>query len=179
MRQGLATPRWATGTKPPTKTVHLRVRGRARRASLFAWAHNRCVCWLLVRARRVAVTIRLMAQTIVIRLIDDIEGGEADETVSFALDGKSYEIELSKKNAAGLRKLLAPYIENGRVAGRALSHSRGRSSGSGRSSSSGTKTLFSELSVAERERFRVWANMPTARRVGDPKVQAWIDAGRP
>ena len=119
-----------------------------------------------------------MAQTIVVRLIDDIDGGEADETVSFALDGKSYEIELSKKNAAGLRKLLAPYIESGRAAGRAPSHGRGRNSGSARPSS-GSKTLFSELSVEERERFRAWANMPTARRVGDPRVQAWIDAGRP
>jgi len=73
---------------------------------------------LVLRAGFEAVTLRLMAQMIVVRLIDDIDGGEADETVSFALDGKAYEIELSKKNAASLRKLLAPYIESGRTAGR-------------------------------------------------------------
>jgi len=94
-----------------------------------------------------------MAQMIVVRLIDDIDGGEADETVSFALDGKAYEIELSKKNAASLRKLLAPYIESGRTAGRPPSPGRGRSSGSQRSVP-GSKTLFSQLSVEERERFR-------------------------
>ena len=41
-----------------------------------------------------------MAQTIVVKLVDDMDGGDADETVAFGLDGKSYEIELSKKNAA-------------------------------------------------------------------------------
>jgi len=133
---------------------------------------------LVLRAGLDAVTLRVMAQMIVVRLIDDIDGGEADETVSFALDGKAYEIELSKKNAASLRKLLAPYIESGRTAGRPPSPGRGRSSGSQRSVP-GSKTLFSQLSVEERERFRVWANMPTARRVGDSRVQTWIEAGRP
>jgi hypothetical protein len=119
-----------------------------------------------------------MAQTIVVRLIDDIDGGEADETVSFALDGRSYEIELSKKNASVLRKLLEPYMENGRAAGRALGHGRARNVSS-QKGPSGSKTLFSELSVEERGRFRDWADMPTARRVSDAKVNAWIEAGRP
>ena len=66
-----------------------------------------------------------MAQTVVVQLIDDIDGGDADETVSFALDGKAYEIELSRKNAAILRKMLAPYIEKGRTAGRPSSPSAG------------------------------------------------------
>ena len=72
----------------------------------------------VLRAGFAAVTLRLIAQMIVVRLIDDIGGGEADETVSFSLDGKAYEIELGKKNAASLRKLLAPHIESGRTAGR-------------------------------------------------------------
>jgi hypothetical protein len=54
-----------------------------------------------------------------ITLIDDLEGGTADETVSFALDGVSYEIDLSSKNADGLRKALAPYIDGGRRSGKA------------------------------------------------------------
>ncbi|MGA3214664.1 MAG: Lsr2 family protein [Acidimicrobiales bacterium] len=119
-----------------------------------------------------------MAQTIVVRLIDDIDGSEADETVSFALDGRAYEIELSRKNAANLRKMLAPYIEKGRTAGRPSSPARGRSSGSPRKTAA-TKTLLSELSIEEKKRFRAWADMPTARRVGDARVQAWIVAGRP
>jgi hypothetical protein len=119
-----------------------------------------------------------MAQTIVVQLIDDIDGGEADETVSFALDGKAYEIELNKKNAANLRKTLAPYIEKGRTAGRPPSPGRGRTPTAGRGVS-GAKTLFSELNITEKEQFRAWADMPTARRVGDARVRAWIEAGRP
>ncbi|HEX3812127.1 MAG TPA: Lsr2 family protein [Mycobacteriales bacterium] len=49
-----------------------------------------------------------MAKRVV--LVDDIDGGDADETVAFALDGESYEIDLSKKNAAALRQLLAEYV---------------------------------------------------------------------
>jgi hypothetical protein len=118
-----------------------------------------------------------MAQVVVVQLIDDLEGGEAHETVSFALDAKAYEIDLSKKNAAALRKLLAPYVEKGRPAGRPPA-GRGRAGGSARHAPAG-KTLFSGLSAAERERFRAWADMPTARRVSDARVQSWIDAGRP
>ena len=44
-----------------------------------------------------------MAQKVEVLLVDDIDGGEADETVSFSIDGTSYEIDLSKKNAAKLR----------------------------------------------------------------------------
>ncbi|MCY0955819.1 histone-like nucleoid-structuring protein Lsr2 [Streptomyces sp. H27-H5] len=55
-----------------------------------------------------------MAQQIVTLLTDDIDGGEADETVVFGLDGKTFEIDLTDKNAAKLRKALAPYVAGGR-----------------------------------------------------------------
>ena len=55
-----------------------------------------------------------MAQKISVILVDDINGGEADETVEFGLDGTSYEIDLSLRNSQGLRNLLKPYIEKGR-----------------------------------------------------------------
>jgi hypothetical protein len=38
------------------------------------------------------------------RLTDDLDGGDAAETVMFGLDRKSYEIDLSKRNAAAMRK---------------------------------------------------------------------------
>ena len=44
-----------------------------------------------------------MAQRIQVILIDDITGGDASETVNFALDNVSYEIDLSADNAAKLR----------------------------------------------------------------------------
>lgn len=55
-----------------------------------------------------------MAQKVHIVLEDDIDGGEATETLSFALDGTSYEIDLNDKNAARLRDALALYVANGR-----------------------------------------------------------------
>jgi hypothetical protein len=59
-----------------------------------------------------------MAQKITVVLEDDLEGGPADETVRFRLDGSAYEIDLSTKNANAFRRQLAPYIENARKAGR-------------------------------------------------------------
>ncbi|MEE1754164.1 histone-like nucleoid-structuring protein Lsr2 [Streptomyces sp. SP18CS02] len=55
-----------------------------------------------------------MAQRVVVTLSDDIDGGEAAETVTFGLDGKSYEIDLNPANAKKLRKVLAPYMAAGR-----------------------------------------------------------------
>jgi hypothetical protein len=74
-----------------------------------------------------------MAQRVHIVLEDDLDGTEAEETVTFGLDGVTYEIDLSSKNAAVLRDCLAPYVASARrTAGRASSRrasSRGRSSG--------------------------------------------------
>ena len=47
-----------------------------------------------------------MAQQTSVSLVDDLDGGKAAETVAFGLDGSSFEIDLSKKNAAALRKAL-------------------------------------------------------------------------
>lgn len=44
-------------------------------------------------------------------LIDDMDGSEADRTVSFALEGQSYTLDLSEKNASSLRAALKPFIE--------------------------------------------------------------------
>jgi hypothetical protein len=57
-----------------------------------------------------------MAQQVNIVLVDDIDGSSADETVSFALDGKEYEIDLNAKNAEKLRDALAPYVGHARKA---------------------------------------------------------------
>nr|WP_019547975.1 Lsr2 family protein [Streptomyces sulphureus] len=55
-----------------------------------------------------------VAQRVVVTLSDDLEGGDASETVAFALDGKSYEIDLNADNAKKLREELAPFVEAGR-----------------------------------------------------------------
>jgi len=59
-----------------------------------------------------------MAQRVQVILEDDIDGGAAAETVTFGIDGHSYEIDLSKKNAAKLRDALAPFVGAARRAGR-------------------------------------------------------------
>jgi hypothetical protein len=60
-----------------------------------------------------------MAQQITIVLEDDLDGGPADETVRFGIDGTEYEIDLSTANAAAFRAQLTPYIAQARKAGRA------------------------------------------------------------
>lgn len=70
-----------------------------------------------------------MARQTIVQLIDDLDAGKADETVSFALDGVHYEIDLSSKNAAKMRDTLANYVANARRASRS---SAPRSGGSGR-----------------------------------------------
>lgn len=67
-----------------------------------------------------------MAKVTTVEIIDDIDGSKADETVSFALDGVSYEIDLGAGNAAALRDALALYISHGtRVGGRKARAARG------------------------------------------------------
>lgn len=58
-----------------------------------------------------------MAQRVNIVLVDDIDGGDADETVTFGLDGTTYEIDLSAANAAALRETLAGYVGHARRVG--------------------------------------------------------------
>ncbi|AXH89581.1 Lsr2 family protein [Micromonospora sp. WMMD718] len=59
-----------------------------------------------------------VAKQIIHKLVDDLDGGDADETVKFALDGVQYEIDLSASNAGKLRDVFAPYIANGTKVGR-------------------------------------------------------------
>ncbi|QIK65104.1 Lsr2 family protein [Nocardioides sp. HDW12B] len=55
-----------------------------------------------------------MAQRVNVVLEDDIDGTDADETVTFSLDGVHYEIDLSAANADKLRESLSLYIGHGR-----------------------------------------------------------------
>jgi hypothetical protein len=60
-----------------------------------------------------------MAQRVEVILVDDVDQGPATETVTFALDGVSYEIDLSDKNAKSLRDDLAKWTGHARRAGSA------------------------------------------------------------
>ena len=88
-----------------------------------------------------------MAQRINVQLVDDIDGADAVETVSFSLDGQQYEIDLSEGNAAKLRDALSLYVAHARrTAAR-----RGRSAGGQRSA---TPRTTGGPSAAE---IRAWA----------------------
>ncbi len=58
-----------------------------------------------------------MAQRVSVLLVDDVDGKPADETVTFGLDGVTYEIDLSSSNAAKLRDSLAPWLGHARRSG--------------------------------------------------------------
>ncbi len=55
-----------------------------------------------------------MATMTTVTLVDDLDGSEASESVTFALDGASYEIDLNEKNAEKLRDALAGFVANAR-----------------------------------------------------------------
>jgi hypothetical protein len=55
-----------------------------------------------------------MAQKVHIVLEDDLDGSDATQTVTFGLDGTSYEIDLNDKNAAALRDAMATYVGHAR-----------------------------------------------------------------
>ena len=85
-----------------------------------------------------------MAQKVNIVLVDDLDGTEATETVSFGLDGTTYEIDLNDANAASLREALSGYVGHARKVtggGRRTRRSSGGSSSSSSSSSSNTKDV--------------------------------------
>lgn len=74
-----------------------------------------------------------MAQKTVITLIDDIDGSEAAETLTFGLDGATFTIDLNDTHAEDLREVLAPFVsvarrEGGRAAARTAPAPRPRAS---------------------------------------------------
>jgi len=91
-----------------------------------------------------------MAEQIIVSLIDDLDGSEANETVDFALDGVTYQIDLSEENAGELRDALALYIEHARRAGR---RKRATSRSSAAASSARSTSSDRELN----QEIRVWA----------------------
>ena len=58
-----------------------------------------------------------MVSRTTVELLDDVDGKPAAETVSFGLDGREFEIDLSEKNAKALRKVLEPWASSARRVG--------------------------------------------------------------
>ena len=87
-----------------------------------------------------------MARKVQVILTDDLDGNGADETVTFALDGTSYEIDLSAKNSKALRDAFAPYV------GHARRVTKGRRSGA---STNGRSSATTDR--AQTQAIRDWA----------------------
>lgn len=104
-----------------------------------------------------------MAQKVNIILVDDLDGSDADETVTFGLDGTTYEIDLSDAHAAALREALSGYVGHARkVTGGAR---RGRKAGGSTGSGSNTKDVREwarEQGMEVSERGRISADIQQA-----------------
>lgn len=90
-----------------------------------------------------------MAQKVTVSLVDDMDGGQADETVDFALDGVSYQIDLSNDNATELREALGNFLSSARRAGGRKKP--GPKAGSSRGTGSGPTSADREQNQAIRE----------------------------
>lgn len=90
------------------------------------WAHSLgtdrgtspCFWTEVPGAGSTTVTLPTMAKKVetIVTLVDDLDGGKAERTITFGFDGATYEIDLSKRNAAAFEKVLGPYLAKYRVA---------------------------------------------------------------
>jgi Lsr2 len=107
-------------------------------------------------------------QRTVIELIDDLDNqpiqkGEG-ETVRFGLDNAEYEIDLTKANAAKLRRDFAPYVQAARKAGSTGRRTR-RTGGVGPRDADQTKAIrewAKHAGMKVSERGRIPANVEKA-----------------
>jgi len=100
-----------------------------------------------------------MAQKVQVLLVDDIDGSEATETVSFGLDGVVYEIDLSSGHAGQLRNELAAYVEHARKSGSAQLRRRRPRNGAGREQSARIREWARTHGHKVNERGRIPANI--------------------
>ena len=88
-----------------------------------------------------------MAQKIQTLFIDDIDGGAAEGTVRFALDGTEYEIDLNAKHSEELRSAIGKYVTHARKVG-------GSARRAGRAAGRAGRGVGSSLNTTE---IRNWA----------------------
>ena len=109
-----------------------------------------------------------MAQRVVIRKTDDIDGSEANETVTFAVDGITYEIDLTDAHAEELRATVRRFAAAGRRVG-----------GAGRRASTGADKSAQDY---DPKAVRAWAGshkiaLPARGRIPAAVVEQYRAAG--
>lgn len=104
-----------------------------------------------------------MAQKVQVLLVDDVDGSAAEETVTFALDGVSYEIDLTAANAAKLRDALAEWVGHARkVGGRSSRSSAPRARRASSSDAQAVRDWAKANGYTVSERGRISAEIKTA-----------------
>src|SRR5688572_24428416 len=105
-----------------------------------------------------------MAQKVQVILVDDVDGGDATETVTFGLDGVTYEIDLNDGNATKLRDSLSTWVGHARrVSGRSSTSSSTRRRASGRGNDTAAIRAWARESGHEvSERGRISAEVMAA-----------------
>jgi Lsr2 len=111
----------------------------------------------------------MVSKTIVL-LISDLSETDADESVSFALDGVDYEIDLTTDEAAKLRESLAEYVAVAR-----------RVTASRKPATRRTTLAPTTTSKEERATIRAWAaangfRAPAMGRIPEATIAAYHEA---
>jgi Lsr2 len=132
-----------------------------------------------------------MATRTVVTLVDDVDGSEAAETLSFGIDRVGYEIDLSAEHASALRDVLAPYVAaarrtGGRRSSRESAPARPASPGSdgsapvrSRSTNAQIRSWAAEHGVTLAERGRLPSRVIEAFEAGDPSKLPASDGTAP
>lgn len=112
-----------------------------------------------------------MAQITEVRLVDDLDGGPAAESITFGVDGRTYEIDLSEEHANELRDALAPFVAAARRAG-----------GNGAPAARPRSTSRSSRSREETAAIRQWAldnghEVSTRGRIPSAVIEAYEGRG--
>ena len=102
-----------------------------------------------------------MAKKTVVLLEDDIDGSEASETISFALDGSEYEIDLNEAHASELREALGRFANAGRkvAGGRGRPAVRTKSSSHGNPDAKAVRMWAAENGIPVNTRGRIQAEV--------------------
>ena len=91
-----------------------------------------------------------VAREVIETLIDDLDGGDAVETVSFGLDGTTYEIDLSKRNATAMRRAFERYVTAARMSSGSKSRAKRRRGAASTAKRSSAKRGAAKPTAAKR-----------------------------
>ena len=110
----------------------------------------------------------------------DGEETPASDKLHFSWQGRDFALLVCEDHVDGVRDELTHLSELAAPEGQASRSQRApREPRQAPSPAEPSKTLFSQLSDDEKSRFRIWADMPNARRIGDARVKQWTEAGKP